>query len=161
MRDPGGTRPQVGVYLHDRTQSKMSTYQRVRITATPGRCGTTSSGEVTVRIKSVAPADRNLPVYVTGDGSRVRKGDVLTQVVVYAPAGWTFKGVRASDGRRDLVTFRHDGLWAGTRDFRLAPGQVKTLTVRMGGSVLASDLGIRYTPGVFPANVLLTGSRCS
>jgi len=161
LRASAQSQPAVGVYLHDRTQSKMSTYQRVGVQVTPARCGTTSQATVSVRIRSAAPRDRDLPLSVTGDGTRVRKGNMLTQLVVYAPDGWTIRGVEASDGRRDLTTFQHEGLWAGTRDFELAPGQEKTLTVRMGGSVLASNLGIRYTPGVFPANVLLTGSRCS
>ena len=161
LSDSRTSKPQVGVYLHDRTQSKMSTYQRMRIDAQPTRCGTTTSAKVKVTVRSVAPADRNLPAYVTGGGVRVRPGNILTQVVLYAPRGWTITGVRASDGRRDLVSYQHDGLWAGTRDFELAPGQSKSVTVEMGGSVLESKLGIRYTPGVFPANVLLIGSRCS
>ncbi|GAB3661850.1 DUF4012 domain-containing protein [Nocardioides korecus] len=151
----------VGVYFHDRTQSKMSTYQRAAITSSPSRCTTPTSATVTVKVRSAAPKDRNLPPYVTGGGARVRPGDVLTQVVVYAPRGWTIQGVRASDGRRDLTTYRHDGLWAGTRDFELAPGESKTLTVRMGGVALRQIPDIRYTPGTKPANVLLVRSGCS
>lgn len=160
LREPAA-RSDVGVYFHDRTQSKMSTYQRAQITSSPSRCTSPTSATVTVKVRSVAPKDRNLPAYVTGGGNGVRRGDVLTQVVVYAPQGWTIQGVRASDGREDLTTYQHDGLWAGTRDFELAPGQAKTLTVRMGGVALGHIPDIRYTPGTKPANVLLVRSGCS
>ena len=140
LQDPTPrTSPQFGVYLHDRTQSKMSTYQRVRIAVTPARCGTTTSARMTVRLQSVAPADRDLPDYVTGGGSRVRRGNILTQVVLYAPRGWAITQVSSSDRRRDLVTYKHDGLWAGARDFELAPGQTKTLSVTMAGIRLSSE----------------------
>ena len=162
LQDPTPeTSPQFGVYLHDRTESKMSTYQRVRIAVDPQRCGTTTSARVTVRIHSVAPADRDLPEYVTGNGSRVRRGNMLTQVVLYAPQGWAITGVQATDGRRDLVTYKHDGLWAGTRDFELAPGQTKTLTLTMAGIRLSTSTTLRFTPGTEPDNVRLQGSGCS
>lgn len=161
LRDITPASPRVGVYLHDRVGSKINAYQRVRATVEPDRCGTTTGARVRVRIASTVPLDRDLPTYVTGDGSQAAPGDMLTQVVVYAAPGWTITGVDSSDGSRDLVTFRHDGLWAGTRDVRIAPGRSATLTVSMKGVPLSADLGIRYTPGTKPANFLSEGSGCS
>lgn len=161
LRDTTPATPRVGVYLHDRVGSKINAYQRVRAEVVPDRCGSTTGAELRLRIRSTVPAGRDLPVSVTGDGRFAPRGDMLTQVVVYAPPGWTLTDVRASDGDRGLATYRHDGLWAGTRDVRLPPGQSATLRVRMEGVPLSSNLDIRYTPGTTPDTFLAEGSGCS
>lgn len=161
LRDPTPETPRIGVYLKDRIGSKTSSFQRVKVTTEPTTCPTTTEARTRVQIRSAAPRDRDLPPSITGIASRARPGDLRVQVVVYAPPGWSITGVEASDGRKDLVTYEHDGLWAGARDFTLEPGQVEDLTVTMGGQRLSSKLDIRYTPGTKPANVRLEGSGCS
>ena len=161
LRDPTQDSPRIGVYLHDRVGSKTSSFQRVGITTVPASCGTTTSARVKVDLRSTVPRDRDLPPSITGSGTQARPGDLRIQVVVYAPPGWLITGVKASDGREDLVTYKHDGLQAGTRDFTLAPGQAKDLVVTMGGQSLSSDFAVRYTPGTKPANVRVEGSGCS
>ncbi len=161
LLDPTPETPRIGVYLKDRIGSKTSSFQRVRVTMAPKTCGTTTEARTRVQVRSEAPRDRDLPPSITGIASRARPGNLRVQIAIYAPPGWTITGVEASDGRRDLVTYKHDGLWAGARDFTLEPGQEKELTVMMGGPALSSDLDIRYTPGTRPANVLVEGSGCS
>jgi hypothetical protein len=161
LRDPSPETPRAGVYLHDRIGSKTSVYQRVGLKFQPERCGTTTKGVLKVSLRSAVPRGAELPPSVTGLVGRARPGDLRIQVVVYAPPGWSITGVEATGGRRDLVTFEHDGLAAGTRDFTLAPGQRKELEVEMQGPPVSSDLAIRYTPGSDPANVLREGSGCS
>ncbi|WP_445258368.1 DUF4012 domain-containing protein [Nocardioides aurantiacus] len=161
LRDPTPDSPRIGVYLHDRIGSKTSSYQRVKITTEPESCGTTTSARTRIELRSAVPRGAELPPSVTGIVGRSRPGDLRIQVVVYAPPGWSITGVRASDGRRDLITYKHDGLQAGTRDFTLSPGQTKDLTVTMGGQSLSSEFGIRYTPGTKPANVRVEGSGCT
>lgn len=161
LRDPTPETPRIGVYLHDRIGSKTSTYQRVALRFEPGSCGTTTSGRVTVSLRSAVPRGADLPPSVTGLVGRARPGDLRIQVVVYAPPGWAITGVDASDGRRDLITFKHDGLVAGTRDFTLAPGQRETLALEMEGQRISSDVAFRFTPGSVPDNVRREGSGCS
>ena len=65
-------------------------------------------------------------VYVTGTGRVVPRGDIASQLFVYAPPGAKITAFRPTKGpkRADLVT--HDGLQATTWPLELAPGESVT-----------------------------------
>lgn len=147
-----GGDPAVGVFFHDRTQSKMSWFQRVDVRVEPTGCdgGMTTAG-VTVTIRSAAPADAaSLPDYVTGAGVRVPPGEILGQVVLYAPPDAAISGFRSSDGFDQLVSRKHEGLWAGAREFRLSPGESVTLTYELTFERPVERVAVRATPPPLP-----------
>ena len=81
--------PEVGVYLHDRTQSKMGWYEDMDVDVTH-ECSDTSRKKliVSVTVASKAPSDAGtLPVFVTGSGEVVPRGHIASQLYVYAPPG--------------------------------------------------------------------------
>lgn len=152
--------PQLGVYLQDLTQSKMDVYQRVAIRLRPESCGTSDAATATIRLRSTAPEDRDLPVSVTGNGSRVQPGDIATRVVVYAPPGWNFAAVEGSDGPGGLTTYQDQGLLAGFRDVVLEPGETEELRIRLEGGQTSTNWHIRFTPGITPASVRADLTGC-
>ena len=148
------------MFLHDRTQSKMSWYQKVGVTATCAPQSRKVRARVTVR--STAPRDvARLNESVTGNGSRIRRGSMLTQVLVYAPPGWTITGWRADDGDKGMTLMKSGKSWAATRDLRLAPGARRTLEFDLKAPRDVSHLAVRTTPGVTPRNMNVSIRGCA
>lgn len=157
----GSSPNQVGVFLHDRTPSKMSWYQRVRVQTSSPCQSTGRTAHVKVTVRSVAPR-RALPTYITGYGSRVPRGHMLTQVDVFAPPGWAIDSLKASDGDDSLTMVQIDRVAVGSRYLRLAPGQSRMLDFtlrRENGS--AAPMSVRTTPGNLPDDVKIDRVRCS
>ena len=150
----------MGVFLHDRTQSKMSWYQHasVRVDCMED----TGAFHARVTVRSTAPANAaSLPVSVTGNGSRIARGWMWTQVLLSAPPGWTIEDWQASDGDNGVTMMRADGAWTATRDFKLAPGESRTIDFTLQPNDPVDDVGVRMTPGVTPDNTDIRVSRCA
>lgn len=161
-RDGGA--PVVGVFLHDHTQSKMGWYEAMHVHATPVRC-TPGAGRVavTVTVRSTAPKNiRKQPIYVTGDGSVVRRGNISSQVYVYAPTGARFTGFETSQGKGKRVrVWRHDGLQAATWRLNLARGE--SVRLRYQVDKVSGDLDglrVRTTPGPTESQFSASTSSC-
>ena len=152
--------PEVGVYLHDRTQSKMGWYEDMDVNVA---CRDPRRITVSVTLKSDAPPNaRKLPVYVTGRGNIVPRGHIASQLFVYAPPGAKITAFRATKGpkRADLVT--HDGLQATTWPLELAPGQSVTAEYDMESTTGSlADARVRTTPGPVDGRFSGSASQCT
>ncbi|CAM5790172.1 DUF4012 domain-containing protein [Cellulomonas persica] len=154
--DPAASRT-AGVFLNDRTVSKMDYYLRTDLVADDLTCGTDgASAQLTLTMTSTAPADAatSLPVYVTGGGvNGVPAGRIATQVLLYAPRDGTLGEVTVSiDGAEPVVVGPQvqvqDGREVGAVDLTLAPGQSATVQVRMSSAAGQDAIGVERTPGL-------------
>lgn len=146
-----------GVFLNDRTVSKMDYYLDADVTADDLTCGPDDTGAtVALTLTSTAPADAatTLPVYVTGGGvNGVPAGSIATQVLLYAPRGGTLGEVTVStDGAAPVVVGPRvevqGGREVGSIDVTLEPGQTATVEVRMKAAEGVGVLGVERTPGL-------------
>ena len=157
-----GESPRLGVFLHDSTGSKMSWYQEVDVDVTVP-CSSEASRIVRARVtvRSTAPRDAaELPESITGNGSKIRRGHMLTQVVVYAPPGWTFADWRFDDGNQGMTLAQSGQSWAGARTLQLPPGASRTLEFDLRAPGNVDSFSVRTTPGVTPQNVEIAIRRC-
>lgn len=158
-----GDSPVVGIYVNDRSGSKMGYYQRVHAEVVATQCEPDGSQllDVTVTISSEAPADAaELPPYLAG-GTFVDPGVIASSVVVYAPTGGVVLDATAVDGESRFVPQVHDGLTAVAYPTSLSPGESVTVAYQLStGSGLAGDVLARVTPG--PRNETFTSrvSQC-
>lgn len=151
LRGARGASPVVGVYLNDATASKMSVFLDSAVTLLPTTCDS-SDQTITARVElaSRAPAGgAGLTESVTG--VLYRDGLVLTNVLVYAPAGGQIVDIRRdgvsipADERPALV---HDGLGATYLETVLAPGESTLLEFDVTAAAeLTGDPQLRITPG--------------
>jgi len=156
-------RPEVGVYLHDRTQSKMGWYQDMGVEVSP-ECGDNPRKlTVSVSLTSRAPTDADtLPVLVTGTGKVVPRGHIASQLFVYALPGAKLTGFRPTKGPKqaDLVT--HDGLQAATWPLELAPGESVTAEYTIESSTASlAETTVRTTPGPEDGRFSVSTSQCT
>ncbi|MHB8185488.1 MAG: DUF4012 domain-containing protein [Dermatophilaceae bacterium] len=160
-----GDSPQIGVYLNDGSAAKIGYYLRTDVVATATQCRPDGSQEVTVRVTltSTAPANAaHLPPYLTGGGNVVPKGEVRTNVLLYAPAGGQIDSVRVVGAEQGVFSQTHDGLAVVGKTVQLKPGQSVTLDydIRTGSGQPGPPV-LRVTPVALGNNVVKTGSRCS
>lgn len=84
-----GKAPVIGIYLNDGTEAKIGYYLRTDVAATTNQCRPDGSQVVKVKLTLTfkAPTDAaQLPPYLSS-GNVVPKGEVKTDVLLYAPAG--------------------------------------------------------------------------
>ena len=124
-----------GIYLNDRTESKMDYY--LDATGDVGgaicRADLKPTYRVGVTLSSSAPADAAtaLPHYVTGTGlsSGVERGLVATNVFVYAPEGFLAFSVTIDGVEQGFTSAVHDDQSVVGIDVLLDPGQSARLEV--------------------------------
>jgi hypothetical protein len=125
-----GHSPVIGVYLEDGTAAKIGYYLRTDVVATPTVCRPDGSQSVTVTVtlRSTAPANAaDLPFYIAS-GVSVPKGEVRTNVLLYAPAGGLVDDVRVSGAEPGVFAQVHNGLAVVGKTVQLRPGQRVSLT---------------------------------
>ncbi|MEP6800077.1 MAG: DUF4012 domain-containing protein [Lapillicoccus sp.] len=159
-----GDSPVIGVYLNDGTASKIGYYLRTDVVATSTQCRTDGSQtvHVSVTLTSTAPADAaDLPPYISA-GSVIPKGEVRTNVLLYAPSqGWV-DDVRVSAGAPGVISQTHDGLAVVGRTVQLKPGETVVIDADVvTGSGQPGPLVMRVTPVTFGKIITKTPSRCS
>ncbi len=146
-----GGAPTVGVFLHDRTQSKMGYYQDMDVQVVPHECGDGDRGwlAVSVRVASTAPPDAaRLPLYITGFGNVVPRGHIASQLFLYAPAGAKISGFTTTTGAKRARTEVHDGLQVATVPLELAPGESVVMKYQLEHvTSLENGVRVRTTPG--------------
>ena len=124
-----------GIYLNDRTESKMDYY--LDATADVGgaicRSDLKPTYRVGVTLVSSAPADAGatLPQYVTGTGlvAGIERGDVATNVFIYAPEGYLAYSVKLDGVEQGFSSGVHADQSVVGIDVTLDPGQSARLEV--------------------------------
>ncbi len=149
-------RPAVGVYLNDGSGNKMGYYLRHRVDVAQTRCeGERQYLDTTVELRSDAPdAVASLPDYVAASSVGAPRGTLRTTVYVYAPAGGFVEEVRVDGEPVEVDVLDHDGRPVASTTLDVAPGEQRTLTVRLAGG--AGQLGapeLRTTPGAADTGV--------
>jgi hypothetical protein len=147
-----GRTPQVGVYLDDAGGGKMEYYLRfhTHVSATGCRPDGSQSLVTSTALTSTAPHDvSGLSPYVTGDGSFVRRGTMLLNLRLVAPAGGAVTGLTV-DGQPATVTAdRLGGRQVSTVVVRLWPGRrVVVASTQRTGAWQTGDAVVSSTPGV-------------
>ena len=151
------SKPQVGVYFSDITQSKMDWYLKREITTSFDKVAANGANQYTVHIKltNMMTADEvaKTPQYVLGDQLQgITNGQIKTAAFVYAPAGgrlvdWTM-GKNGSGEQFDGITV-HDGLTLGVKTFLIGPGESYEITVHVQSAPgVQTPLTVRQTPQI-------------
>ncbi|MGV8910682.1 MAG: DUF4012 domain-containing protein [Propionicimonas sp.] len=158
-----GDSPVIGVYLNDGTEAKIGYYLRTDVVATSTQCRADGSQAVKVRVTltSTAPANAaNLPPYIAS-GKVVPKGEIRTNVMLYAPAGGRVDGVRVSSGKPGVFSQTHDGLAVVGRTVQLKPGQRLVIDYDLlTGPGQPGIPVLRVTPVTLGGTMTNTASRC-
>lgn len=165
LRGTEATRPHLGVYMNDSTESKMQYYLDAKTTAEAIRCS--SDGVQAFRLKttfrSTAPADaKNLPRYITGSGNRAPQGNMLLDTRFFGPADGEFTSFSVNGKSRPVTGLKFKGRAVNVGAFKLEPGE----TVRIEANVVtasnqAEDAVLDVTPGAHATkNGILVESAC-
>jgi len=117
---------------------------------------------VTASLTSTTPANAaDLPPYISS-GEIVPKGQVMTNVLLYAPQGGQVESVRVSGGEQGAFSQTHDGLAVVGKTVQLKPGETVTLDHNVvTGKGQPGVPVLRVTPVTFGTNVTNTPPRCS
>jgi hypothetical protein len=120
-----GDSPVIGVYLNDGSAAKIGYYLRTDVVATSTTCSADGSRAVSVKVTLINTAPSNaasLPPYIAS-GNVIPKGEVRTNVLLYAPSGGRVDEVRVSTGRLGVFSMSHNGLAVVGRTVQLKPGE--------------------------------------
>ncbi len=143
--------PVVGVYVNDVSAAKIAYYERMDVTVEPQQCHADGTQEltVTVTLSSEAPEDAaDLPVSLAGTGETVPKGDVRSNLLVYAPTGGRITEVRDPDREARTLPQIHNGQVVVARQIQMSPGESVTTELKIStGPGFTEDVLVRTTPG--------------
>jgi hypothetical protein len=143
--------PVVGVFINDLSAAKIAYYQQMDVELTAQTCHADGTQDLTmsVTLRSGAPeAPEDLPESLVGTGRVVDKGDMRSNLLVYAPTGGRITEVRADDGDPGALPQIHDGLVVAARLVILAPGESVTTEVDITtGPGYTAPAMLRTTPG--------------
>ncbi|HET7476622.1 MAG TPA: DUF4012 domain-containing protein [Dermatophilaceae bacterium] len=119
-----GHAPVVGVFLNDGTAAKIGYYLRTDVVARPTGCRPDGSQTVHVTVtltNTLRPADvASLPPYISS-GILVPKGQVRTNVLLYAPAAGQVERVTVRGASEGVLSQTHDGLAVVGKTVQLKP----------------------------------------
>jgi hypothetical protein len=153
-REPGVTRPFLGVFLNDGTGAKMQYYLDHRVDVRPVACNSSGRQELAVTVTLTSRAPQNvaaLPAYVVGMAEQlgIRPGAMRVNTHLYAPIGGWIEASKVDGEEIPLNVLEHLGHPVGSRTVELAPGQTRTLTYSvMTGLDQPGEVNLRVTPGV-------------
>jgi len=158
-----GRSPVIGVYLNDGTAAKIGYYLRMEVDATTTTCHPDGSQSVGVKVTLTNTAPKNaadLPPYIA-PGRVIPKGQVRTNVLLYAPSGGRVDDVRVSSGAPGVFSQTHNGLAVVGRTVQLKPGQSEVLDydVLTGPSQPGTPV-LRVTPLIFGTNRVAHPAGC-
>lgn len=148
-----GSKPQIGVYFSDQTQSKMDWYLKREVSAQPDGTAADGSRRYTVRVRitnTMKPGDvAGTPLYILGGLSGMKPGQINTAVYLYAPAHGRLVDWKLSDGSKLDALSTHDGLTVGLKKVILNPGQSFELGAHMESAPgVETDAALRQTPQI-------------
>jgi hypothetical protein len=158
-----GRSPVIGVYLNDGTAAKIGYYLSMDVVATTTTCHPDGSQSVSVKVTLTNTAPRNaadLPPYIAS-GNVIPKGQVRTNVLLYAPTGGRVDDVRVSSGAPGVFSQTHDGLAVVGRTVQLKPGQSEVIDydVLTGTSQPGTPV-LRVTPLILGTSRVLQSAQC-
>ncbi len=158
-----GTSPVVGVYLNDGTASKIGYYLKTDVVVTDEDCAPGGSRvlRVTITLTSTAPQNAAaFPPYLSS-GLVVPKGEVKTNVLLYAPTGGWVDEVTVRNGSPGGFAQTHDGLAVVGRTVQLKPGQQTVIdaVVRTGPGYPGQPV-VRMTPVALGGSSVKTMANC-
>ncbi|WP_413452515.1 DUF4012 domain-containing protein [Georgenia phoenicis] len=149
--DDGHGRPVIGVYVNDLSAAKVGYYQRMDVQVEARQCYPDGNQDltVTVTLSSEVPADAEaLPETLVGSGRVVPKGEMRSNVLVYAPTGGRITDVRDPDGAVEAFPQVHDDQVVVARRVHLSPGQSVTTEFDItSGPGYGLETLLRMTPG--------------
>ncbi|MCW2782086.1 MAG: hypothetical protein JWR35_2535 [Marmoricola sp.] len=143
--------PDVGVYLNDGTGAKMDYYLDASTSLQAVSCDNGQQNlKATVTMRSLAPNNAaKLPLSIIGLGTQIPNGVIRTTVLVYAPVGGTFQGLKLDSATAPFGDHTDHGREVAAISLDLAPGQEKTITATiLGAPDQSGDPQLRTTPGV-------------
>ena len=159
-----GRSPVIGVYLNDGSAAKIGYYLRTDVVATPTGCrpGGAQTVNVKVTLTSTAPANAaDLPPYLAS-GNVIPKGEVRTNVLLYAPKGGRVDDVRVTGGDQGVVSQTHNGLAVVGRTVQLKPGQQIVISYNiLTGQGQPDTPVLRVTPVTLDRTAITASSGCS
>ncbi|MBD8063403.1 DUF4012 domain-containing protein [Oceanitalea stevensii] len=150
--DTGHGAPVVGVYVNDLSAAKIAFYQRMEVEVEAKQCHANGNQDVTVSVtltSDVPDGAAELPNSLAGNGSVVDKGDMRSNLLVYAPTGGRITDVRDPD-TDDVGAFPqvHNQQVVVGRRVNLSPGDSVTTQFDITtGPGFTSDAVLRMTPG--------------
>lgn len=162
-RDPG--RPEVGVYLNDGTGAKMQYFLRSDHQVQSFGCR--RDGQQVVRVTTTLrnvldrPASE-LTESVTGDGSKVPRGEMRLQLRVFAPTGGELVGLEVDGSRVEAAQHTVYGRQVTQFPVDLAPGETTEVVAQfVGPTGQAGDPRLQWTPGItWKATQAVARSAC-
>lgn len=165
-------RPTIGVFLNDGTGAKLDYYLHEDVAVTPAASCPAGriAFDVRVTLTSTVPADAaGLPAYVTGGAKAgVSLGTMRSQVVVAAPIGGSIVSATTDGVRSSIGTGIEAGRSEGIVFVDLAPGETRTIDVKLVTSPLSAnvrahglDPRVRSTPLANPALLHLPHISCT
>jgi hypothetical protein len=164
LRGDDGDSPVVGVYLNDAGGGKMDTYLQTSVVAQELECLPDGSRQVgvTITLTNSVPVDvAALPAYVTGGGAVVPVGEVLTNVLVYAPTGGTVESLLVDGADPGAISQTHDGLTVASQSVHLVPAGTATLEAQIEtGPGFDGPLILRATPMMNADNSVVALPAC-
>lgn len=163
-----GGEPVVGVYLHDRSSTKLGYYQDLDVRVRRPGCADGVPGrrafvDVTLTADT-PPGVAELPQYISGAGGDIPAGVTSTAVLLYAPEGAVIEDVRrgTADGERlPVTTTVHRGLHVAQRTVLLHPKEKVRLSYEVRLSEPATDVLVRTTPGPERGRFSVRLSHCT
>jgi len=159
-----GDSPVIGVYLNDGTAAKIGYYLRTDVAATPTGCRADGSQTVSVKVTltNTAPADAaDLPPYIAS-GHAIPKGQVRTNVLLYAPTGGRVDDVHVIGADQGVFSQTHNGLAVVGKTVQLKPGQRVVIDYNLlTGKGQPGIPVLRVTPVTLGKDVIGASSRCS
>lgn len=157
--------PVVGLFFNDGSRGKMSYYLDRQVQLVAGRCSADGVQQLrlVVTLTNTGPAGgRGLPDYVNGGGQVVPRGDIRTNVLLYAPEGGYISRVVGSDGVEGGAPEVHDGLPVLGRTVQLHPGESHVLEYDVfSGQGQSKPALLRSTPQVRSTPTSTWTSHCS
>lgn len=159
-----GDSPVIGVYLNDGSAAKIGYYLRTDVVARSTQCRLdgSQSVSVTVTLTNTAPANAaDLPPYLTGAGNVVPRGEVRTNVLLYAPSGGRVDDATVSRGEQGVFSQIHDGLAVVGKTVQLKPGEqiVMNYHILTGGGQRGLPV-LRVTPVTVGKIIVGPSSHC-
>lgn len=164
LGERGGV-PEVGVYLHDRSASKIGYYQDLDVAVRLQDCDVEGRGRrlrVVVDLQAQTPENiTDLPAYVSGAGGDIPAGISRPALLLYAPKGGVISEVRRANGRPFPVASQfHEGLHVASRTVLLQPRQRLRTVFVIRLKRPASTVDTRVTPGPERARFSSRVSTC-
>jgi hypothetical protein len=164
LRGKDEASPVVGVYLNDAGSAKLAYYEDMDVEVSPLSCEPDGARQLEVSVTLTSNVPKNfaqLPEYLTGRGGKFPRGDIRSDLLVYAPIGGEISNVRSSNGEPRVISLTHDGLDVAKQTLLIGPGESVTTTYLVDSRApLTGAVRVRTTPGPTTDRFSVSSSQC-